>query len=247
MSADPLKLPSGWRIPLETLAASTDGSAPEAAEVDGLAIRVDVMPAADGASAPPAETAPRQPATVALFERAVREHSRRLLAIARTIVGNRASAEDVLQQALVNLYQHRDRYDWNEPGGLMRRSVVNEALRLLRQPRMTAVTDDQPEPPSPRQSRHVSPADPMIDRETIDRVRRAIDRLPEHFRTALVLCEYEGMAYTQIADLLGASVPQVKTWLHRGRRQLGEMLKDFMDQKPKERRPRNRPDEATDA
>src|SRR4051812_49964133 len=82
--------------------------------------------------------------TEELFERAVRQHTRRLMAIARAIVGNRASAEDVVQQALVNLYQHRDRYDWREPGGLMRRSVVNEALRLLRQPRMTAVADDHP-------------------------------------------------------------------------------------------------------
>src|SRR5690554_3707929 len=82
--------------------------------------------------------------TIALFEQAVRENSRRLLAIARAIVGYRASPEDVLQQALLNLYQHRHRYDWREPGGLMRRTVVNEALRLLRQPRMTMVAEDHP-------------------------------------------------------------------------------------------------------
>jgi RNA polymerase sigma-70 factor (ECF subfamily) len=178
---------------------------------------------AAGAAVPPA-------ATAELFEAAVRLHSRRLLAIARAIVGNRASAEDVVQQALVNLYQHRDRYDWNQPGGLMRRSVVNEALRILRQPRMTMVTDDEPDPRGRRRTgRDDSPADPMIDRETVERVRAAIARLPEHFRAALVLCEYEGMAYTQIAEVLGASIPQVKTWLHRGRRQLAEMLKGYVD------------------
>ena len=69
-----------------------------------------------------------------LFERAVQEHSRRLLAIARAIVGYRASPEDVVQQAVLNLYQHRNRYDWKEPGALLRRTVVNEALRILRQP-----------------------------------------------------------------------------------------------------------------
>ena len=68
----------------------------------------------------------------------------------------------------------------------------------------------------------------LIDRETILRVRQAIDRLPENFRAALVLCEYENMAYAQIAEVLGASVPQVKTWLHRGRRQLAAMLQEFM-------------------
>jgi RNA polymerase sigma-70 factor (ECF subfamily) len=160
--------------------------------------------------------------TEELFERAVRQHTRRLMAIARAIVGNRASAEDVVQQAVMNLYQHRERYDWRQPGGLMRRSVVNEALRLLRQPRMTMVADDHP-------GRSDSPGRDMMDAELIGKVRQAIDALPEHFRAALVLCEYESMSYDQIAEVLDATIPQVKTWLHRGRRQLALKLKGFMD------------------
>jgi len=66
----------------------------------------------------------------------------------------------------------------------------------------------------------------MIDQELVDRVRGAINRLPEHFRAALVLCEYEGMAYVQIAEVLNCSIPQVKTWLHRARRQLATMLEE---------------------
>ena len=156
------------------------------------------------------------------FERAVRLHSRRLLAIARAIVGNRASAEDVVQQAVLNLYQHRARYDWVQPGGLLRRSVVNEALRLLRQPRMSMVADDHPSRTDDPPSRS------MADAETIAKVRQAIDTLPPHFRAALVLCEYEEMSYDQIAEVLDCSIPQVKTWLHRGRRQLAEKLKGYM-------------------
>ena len=57
--------------------------------------------------------------TEELFERAIRLHSRRLLAIARAIVGNRASAEDIVQQAVMNLYTHRQRYDWNQPGNTL--------------------------------------------------------------------------------------------------------------------------------
>ena len=158
--------------------------------------------------------------TPALFERAVRQHTRRLLTIARAIVGNRCSPEDVVQQALMNLYKHRDRYDWREPAGLMRRAVVNESLRVVRRPAMGSVNEALAGRPS-------SPVGGMIDRETILRVRDAIDRLPEHFRAALVLCEYENMPYAQIAEVLGASIPQVKTWLHRGRRQLASMLQEL--------------------
>src|SRR5687768_1715242 len=126
----------------------------------------------------------------------------------------------------MNLFQHRERYDWHEPGGLLRRAVVNEALRILRQPRMSAVADDLAEPDRGGRGAggfaygahsggghgNNEPVGGMIDRETVQRVRQAIDRLPEHFRAALVLCEYEGMSYVQIAEVLSASVPQVKTW-----------------------------------
>jgi RNA polymerase sigma-70 factor (ECF subfamily) len=159
-----------------------------------------------------------------LFERAVRLHSRRLLAIARSIVGNRASPEDVVQQAFMNLYQHRARYDWNAPGGLLRRTVVNEALRILRQPRLSMLPDEPAEPVS------TPPGGRMIENEAIQQVRQAIDRLPENFRAALVLCEYEKMPYAQIAETLGASIPQVKTWIHRGRRQLAQLLRDYASQ-----------------
>ena len=172
----------------------------------------------------------RVPTTDELFDEAVRQHSRRLLSIARGILGNRGSPEDVVQQALLNLYQHRHRYDWHEAGGLMRRSVVNEALRVLRSPRMSVVADDVAEPGDRGGG---SPVEGLVERETVERVRAAIDRLPAHFRSALVLCEYERLSYQDIAETLGASVPQVKTWIHRGRRQLAEMLKGYMDAKPK--------------
>jgi RNA polymerase sigma-70 factor (ECF subfamily) len=171
----------------------------------------------------------RQPAaaesTNELFERAVRQHSRRLLAIARAIVGNRSSPEDVVQQAFMNLYTHRDRYDWREPGGLMRRTVVNEALRILRQPRMSVLPEEASDP-----GRSQSPSSQMVESETVLQVRRAIDRLPENFRAALVLCEYEKMSYAQIAEALDASIPQVKTWIHRGRRQLADLLRAYAEQ-----------------
>ncbi|HEX8910719.1 MAG TPA: sigma-70 family RNA polymerase sigma factor [Humisphaera sp.] len=194
----------------------------------------------DGVPAAPAGRADAE--TISLFEEAVGLHTRRLLGIARAIAGNRAAAEDVVQQALTNLYQHRARYDWANPGAagaLMRRAVVNEALRLLRQPRMTMVADEHPDDRG-RRGKAASPADPMMDREVVARVRSAIDRLPEHFRAALVLCEYEGMAYVQIAEVLGCSIPQVKTWLHRARRQLAGMLQDVAPNAPDARAQRLR-------
>ena len=161
-------------------------------------------------------------ATIELFEKAVEAHSGRLLAIARAIVGTRASPEDVVQQAVMNLFQHRARYDWREPGGLLKRAVVNESLRLLRHPRMAMVAEEHPD-------KGQTPIAGMIENETVRQVKSAIARLPDHFRAALVLCEYENLSYAEIAQTLGASVPQVKTWIHRARRQMEGMLKGYVD------------------
>lgn len=158
----------------------------------------------------------------ALFERLVRDHAPRLQAIARGIVGRRFSPEDVVQQAITNLYQHRLRYDWSQPLPLLRRAVVNEALRLLRRPPMAPIDsvdvggkDDAPDAP-------------VLQNETVQQVRKAIDRLPDHFRAALVLCEYEGLSYPEIAQELGITIQQTKTWIFRGRRQLEQMLGEYV-------------------
>ncbi len=164
--------------------------------------------------------------TTALFEQAVRDYSPRLLTIARAVVGYRASPEDVVQQALLNLFRHRHRYDWREPGGLMRRTVVNEALRILRTPRMTMVADDHP-------GDFEEPVDPLVRNETVAAVRAAIEQLPDNYRAALVLCEYEQLSYNQIAESLDCSVAQVKTWIFRARTKLAEMLKDQVEGKTK--------------
>jgi RNA polymerase sigma-70 factor (ECF subfamily) len=157
-----------------------------------------------------------------LFEQAALAHSPRLLTIAKSIVGSRAAPEDVVQQALTNLFEHRARYDWNESGPLLRRAVVNEALRMLRHQPTGAISEDHP-------GNLATPIRGLLDRETIQQVRAAIERLPNHYRDALVLCEYEGMAYSEIAELLDATVPQVKTWLHRARQQLARLLCQFIE------------------
>ncbi len=210
-------------------AADPPAAGGAAASADRMLLQTAPIPAAhpplDGADAPDAEATPEiDPDTDALFEQAVQDHGRRLLAIARSIVGYRASPEDVVQQAVMNLFKHRHRYDWHKPGGLLKRAVVNEALRLLRPPRMSEVSDDAPSPRSDE-----DPAEVAEENETVRRVRAAIDQLPEHFRGALVLCEYERMSYADIAETLGASVPQVKTWIFRARRKMADLLSDYME------------------
>jgi len=78
-----------------------------------------------------------------------------------------------------------------------------------------------------------TPIEGLVEDETVSQVRAAIAKLPDHFRAALVLCEYENLSYADIAKTLNASVPQVKTWIHRARRQLEGMLQGYVEGKRK--------------
>ncbi len=60
-----------------------------------------------------------------------------------------------------------------------------------------------------------------------DEVLRAIDRLPEDYRTAVVLSDVEGLTYIEIAEMTGVPVGTVKSRLFRGRRQLQRVLYDY--------------------
>jgi RNA polymerase sigma-70 factor (ECF subfamily) len=60
-----------------------------------------------------------------------------------------------------------------------------------------------------------------------DEVLRAIDRLPEEYRTAVVLSDVEGLSYEEIGELMEIPVGTVKSRLFRGRRRLQKVLYDF--------------------
>lgn len=149
-----------------------------------------------------------------------------LLAVARRIVRNDTDADDVVQDAFVSAYTHWDdfRGDSNPCTWLhaiavraairrsrregRRRDVAREYARALpfHQPRLADADFD----------RHSSQARDLRD-EARERVDEAVERLPEPFRSAVVLKEIAGMSIADTARVLGVKEATVKTRVHRGR------------------------------
>jgi RNA polymerase sigma-70 factor (ECF subfamily) len=91
----------------------------------------------------------------------------------------------------------------------MRRGFLRGLLFRRRQDEMVAA---MPSPATPHQE--------LERHEDHQRLYRALDRLSDHYRTALILYEIEGLASDEIADLTGVSVGTVWVRLHRGRAKL---------------------------
>ena len=72
-----------------------------------------------------------------------------------------------------------------------------------------------------------SAEDTMFDLFTDDEVKAALEALPENFRLPVLLCDVEGFAYKEIAEILEIPVGTVMSRLHRGRKAMHKLLYDF--------------------
>jgi RNA polymerase sigma-70 factor, ECF subfamily len=170
---------------------------------------------------------------VALFEVLMRRYNQRLYRAARAITRDDAEAEDVLQETYVRAFsalaQFEGRARW---ATWITRIAVNEALaRVRRRGRFVerdvadimedgsmderSVSDRAPLP---------GPAQQAEVRELAAFVERAVDELPDSYRTVFVLREVEELSTAETAECLAVSEELVKVRLHRARTELRRML-----------------------
>jgi RNA polymerase sigma-70 factor (sigma-E family) len=143
------------------------------------------------------------------FREYVTKRSNSLLRTAYLLTGNRADAEDLVQAALAKTYLAWDRIeDRGALDGYVRRAMVNTHISWWRRRRLDEYpTDDIPD-------RAV--ADHATgDSDLQDTLRRAIDRLPQRMRAAVMLRYYEDMTEAEVADALGVSLGTVKSTVSR--------------------------------
>jgi len=142
------------------------------------------------------------------FREYVAARSRSLLRAAYLLTGNIADAEDLVQSALAKTYQAWDRIeDRAALDGYVRRAMVNTHISWWRRRRVEEFpTDEVPDQVV---------ADPSGDSDMADTLRRAIDRLPQRMRAAVVLRYYEDMTEAEVADALGVSLGTVKSTVSR--------------------------------
>jgi RNA polymerase sigma-70 factor (ECF subfamily) len=170
----------------------------------------------------------------AAYEAVVRLYCDRLLATARRILRNEEDAREAVQDAFLAGFRGIHGFDGNARlFTWLHRIVVNTALMKLRRlrrhpeqpidPLLPGFLDDghQANPAAP----WAESAEEILQRQENRRlVRACIDRLPESYRTVLVLRDIEELDTDTTARLLGVSPGVVKTRLHRARQALRALL-----------------------
>lgn len=155
----------------------------------------------------------------------VRRYQRRVFGLAVTMLGDRAAAEDVAQEAMVRAWRHASAFD------ARRGSVTtwllsitrNLAVDAIRAARVVPTADDVLLAALPT-TRHDLPADASVATDELRHVRTALDALPDAQRRALLLARLGGLTAAEIAEReqipLGTAKTRIRAALLRVRDEL---------------------------
>jgi RNA polymerase sigma-70 factor, ECF subfamily len=169
----------------------------------------------------------------AAFDYLYQLHGRRVYALCLRMVNNPADAEDLMQEAFLQLFRKIGTFRGESAFSTwLHRMTVNVVLMRLRKKSLPTdsleeTLDPDAENSSPK--RDVGAPDLHLS-GAIDRVNleRSIEQLPPGYRTVFVLHDVQGYEHNEIAEIMGCSVGNSKSQLHKARTRLRELLQEQM-------------------
>jgi len=172
-----------------------------------------------------------QQGDAAAFERIYKLHSRRVYSLCLRMTGNQAQAEDLTQEAFLHLFRKIQTFRGDSAFSTwLHRLCVNVVLmRLRRKSLMGASLDELTEPDGETGTPGMEIGAPDLRLSgVVDRLhlQHAIDQLAPGYKEMFLLHDVEGYEHNEIAEILGCSVGNSKSQLHKARMYLRKLLCD---------------------
>jgi RNA polymerase sigma factor (sigma-70 family) len=158
------------------------------------------------------------------FEEVVVPHLDAAFNYARWLAGNDADAEDVVQDAAVRAFRFFSSLRGEDARAWLLTIVRHAWYARLSQRMARTPSVEYDEMADTRHDESLGPEALLMQRQTGDRVRRAVEQLPVDFREVVVLRELEGLSYKEIAAVAGIPMGTVMSRLARARERLLAML-----------------------
>jgi RNA polymerase sigma-70 factor (ECF subfamily) len=159
------------------------------------------------------------------FGELVRRHRQGVVNVVYRMCGDANLAEDAAQEAFIRAWQHLSSYRPRAPfRNWVYRIATNAALDALRREQKTVDIDALSLAAGGR-----GPEATVEGKERAERVQQAVLVLPPASRVVLVLREYEGLSYREIADTLGIPIGTVMSRLNYARNRLRESLAPYLE------------------
>jgi RNA polymerase sigma-70 factor (ECF subfamily) len=166
-------------------------------------------------------------ATCPTIQRVIDQHADRVFTLACYTLGSRQDAEDVTQEVLLRYWKHADGVDPDKVEGWLVRVTTNACRDLMRRrsrrreviggEACDAALDETP-------CGELTPEATLEASEKTLEMQQLLLRLKEPYRSVVVLREVQSLSYLEIAEAMEMTLANVRVTLHRGRRQLAEIV-----------------------
>lgn len=164
----------------------------------------------------------------AAFETLYSLHKRRVYSLCLRMVSNPAQAEDLAQEAFLQLFRKIGTFRGESAFSTwLHRMTVNVVLMNLRRKGLPLVSLEETLETDEETPRKELGAPDLKLTGSIDRLQlqRAIEKLPPGYKTVFVLHDVEGFEHNEIAEMVGCSIGNSKSQLHKARLKLRDALK----------------------
>lgn len=157
------------------------------------------------------------------FMELYRRYSGRVFAYCRRFLGNREDALDIFQETFIRFFESakEERIMTNVPAFLLR-IARNLCLNFKRQSKKMVTIEDY--------MLYETYENNSSKDELVGLIKIALAELPDDYREAFILREYDGMTYNEIAEFLGISLALVKIRIFRAKQKLREILAPYISE-----------------
>jgi RNA polymerase sigma-70 factor (ECF subfamily) len=176
------------------------------------------------------------------FEALLERYEDKVFRLAFRFVRNESDAKEILQDTFLSIWRKLDTFKGDSQfGSWLYRVAANTALMRLRAQRRhpevsteelpIGYLDNYGQLPMSGENWARRPDDELQSDELRRRIQKAVDELPEIYRTVFIIRDVEGLSTEETAEVLEISIPTVKTRLHRARLALRDAITRYFDQK----------------
>ena len=153
------------------------------------------------------------------YEELYRLYARAMFNVSLRITNNEAEAEDVLQEAFISAFQYLKTYNRTASfGAWLKRIVVNKSLNHIKRRKLDTI-------PMEDELDMVEAYDEVDLKYDVAQVKRAMEQLPDGYRTVFSLYLIEGYDHREIAEIMGVTESTSKSQFNRSKKKLIEILK----------------------